>query len=124
MRGLFSPYFCFCNNICVNDQRRPPEAVAVNTSIAPLKTKAVSVATIITTPLAIITIINANDHLGFSNLKMNANINTHINDEDLHIAIITIIRYTHQRVKSTYCRMLTLLFLRIGCLIQYPKLLQ
>lgn len=75
------------SRIWVNDQRKPEDKADDITRMKPRALKAVSPATIITTPMVIVTMMKTSFHDGCSKRKRNANNKTNPRAEDLHIAI-------------------------------------
>jgi hypothetical protein len=107
-KGFVKPILSLRSNTSVKDHRKPPSAEAhmtcvnlkfaivynmLNNSIFynfffyPTQANSVSFDTISTTPAVMMTMININFQLGFSNLKIKANINTKASVEDLHMAV-------------------------------------
>jgi hypothetical protein len=74
--------------IWVNDHRKPDEQADAITRMKPRAWKAVSPATIMTTPIVMMEIMNTRRHEGCSRRKRNAKIRTKPSAEDLHIAVV------------------------------------
>lgn len=74
------------SRICVRDQRKPDDAAADMTRKKPRVSKAVSPATIMTTPAVMVAMMAASFQEGFSSRKRKAKSRTNPKTEDLHIA--------------------------------------
>lgn len=72
--------------ICVRAQRKPEEKAAEMTRTKPRALKAVSPATIMTTPIVIVAMMRINLTDGVSRRKRNAKRRTKAREEDLHMA--------------------------------------
>ena len=73
--------------IWVRDQRNPEEQAEAITRMKPRAWKAVSPATIMTTPTVIIAIMRTRRHEGCSRRKRKAKMRTKPSADDLHIAV-------------------------------------
>jgi hypothetical protein len=93
--GLSRPIVLFFMSIWVRLQRRPPHALAVITSKNPGRTKAVSEATIRTTPpkMRRMTAMSRNEKV--SRRKRNAKNKTKMREDDLHIAVNYVLKSKH-----------------------------
>ena len=74
--------------ICVSDQRKPEEQAEAMTRMKPKAWKAVSPATIMTTPTVMIAIMRTRRHEGCSRRKRKAKMRTKPSADDLHIAVV------------------------------------
>lgn len=103
--GLLIPIFgLFFNSTCVKDHRRPAQADAASTRSSPPTSIVVSATTDITTPAKINRITPMSLIEGDSSWKMNANIRTKSNVDDLTMANTGSEHF--QKVKrdvTTYC---------------------
>lgn len=85
--GLSKPILLFFMSNWVRLQRRPPHALAVITSKNPGRTKAVSEATIRSTPPKMRRMTATSCKENVSKRKKNAKNKTKIREDDLHIAV-------------------------------------